>query len=176
MLVVFYIAKVLLCLLDFINCREHELPQWLPRYCSNAEHSLHWPELSLHLECSSQHATCLGACQLCQLHSEYCHCESLPLCTPSQPSSCIPVFSLPVACMFFINLLSILMLLFNAGIGSPGFSQLFCPGCYWPCLQNFEMILLPENWLKSAYMWKNILGLCSLLRLFFVKISVSIWG
>lgn len=125
MLAVFYVAKALVCLPDFMNCRKHELPWWLPRYSSSAEYSLHRPELSLHLECSSQHATCLGACQLCQLHSEYCHCEALPLHAPSKPSWCIPVFSLPVACMLFMNLLSSLKYVFNAGIGSPGFSQLF---------------------------------------------------
>lgn len=129
-----YIAKALFCLPAFINRRKHELPQWLPGYCSRAEYSLHWPELSLHLERTSQHATYLGARQLRQLHSEYCHCEALPWHASSKPSQCIPAFPLPVVHMFFMNPLSGLLYVFGAGISSMALSRLFVKVVTPPCL------------------------------------------
>lgn len=105
----------------------------------------------------------------------------LPLCAPLQkPSQCMPVCPLSIACTFLVIPSSSLMYVFGAGVGSTAFSQLLVRVVTQLCLLNGKIdhffFFLPENWCKSFYIWKNILDLCSLPRLFPIKINLSRWG
>lgn len=62
-------------------------------------------------------------------------CHLLPLQT--EPSQCIPAFPIPVAHIFFMNPLSSLMYVLDAGIDSMAFSPLLGQGCYWTLSVKF---------------------------------------
>lgn len=89
-------------------CRKHELCQWLPMYCRSTKYSLPWSQLSVYLECPTQHASYLGASQLCQLLSEYSCYKMFPYCASLKCSSytvCISIF-VSLACSCFTLLYS----------------------------------------------------------------------